>query len=78
MGIPGQVTHARVREAMRTVVKAATKCNVAVGCFANSPEQAAIWLDEGVSYLTYSVDSFIFVEACRAIRQGVDKLRPAS
>ncbi len=78
MGIPGQVTHPKVREAMRGVVKAAAKHNVAVGCFANSPEQAAIWLGEGVSYLTYSVDSFIFVEGCRAIRREVEKLRRGS
>ncbi len=76
MGIAGQVTHPRVREAMRAVVKAAAKHNVAVGCFANSPDQAALWLNEGVSYLTYSVDSFIFVEACRAIRREMEKLRP--
>jgi 4-hydroxy-2-oxoheptanedioate aldolase len=78
MGIPGQVTHPKVRDAMRTVVKAAAKYNVAVGCFANSPEQAAIWLGEGVCYLTYSVDSFIFVDACRTIRREVDKLRTGS
>jgi len=78
MGIPGQVTHPKVRDAMRAVVKAAAKHNVAVGCFANSLEQAAIWLGEGVSYLTYSVDSFIFVDACRTVRREVDKLRLGS
>lgn len=75
MGIPGQVTHAKVREAMGAVLKAASKHNVAVGCFANSLEQAAIWMGEGVSYLVYSVDSFIFAEACQAIRRNVERLR---
>ena len=75
MGIPGQVTHPKVREAMRAVVKAAARSNIAVGCFANSAEQAALWLDEGVSYLVYSVDSFLFLDACRAVRREVDRLR---
>ncbi len=75
MGIPGQVTHPKVREAMRAVVQAAGKRGVAVGCFANSAEQAALWLNEGVSYLIYSVDSSIFVDSCRSIRREVDRLR---
>lgn len=75
MGIPGQVTHPKVRDAMRAVLKAASKHNVAVGCFANSADQVAIWLGEGVSYLVYSVDSFIFAEACQAIRRNVERLR---
>jgi 4-hydroxy-2-oxoheptanedioate aldolase len=75
LGIPGQVTHARVREAMRTIVRVAKPLGVAVGCFANNPEQAQLWLSEGISYLTYSVDSVIFREACRHVRETVDQLR---
>jgi len=75
LGIPGEVTHARVREAMRAVVRAAKPHGVAVGCFANDPEQAEIWLGEGVSYLTYSVDSWLFLDACRRARESVERLR---
>jgi 2-keto-3-deoxy-L-rhamnonate aldolase RhmA len=75
MGIPGQVTHPKVREAMRAAVRAAAKHNVSVGCFASSIEQASLWLNEGVSYLIYSVDSLIFVDSCRAIRREVDQRR---
>jgi 4-hydroxy-2-oxoheptanedioate aldolase len=76
-GIPGQVTHPRVREAMRAIVHAARPHGVAVGCFANTPEQARLWLGEGVSYLAYSVDSVIFLEACRRARETVEGLRRA-
>ena len=75
MGIPGEVTHARVREAMRAIASAAARHGVAVGCFANSPEQAKIWMGEGVTYLAYSVDSEIFRSRCSAIRAEVDRLQ---
>ena len=75
MGIPGEVTHARVREAMRAIASAAARHGVAVGCFANSPEQAKIWMGEGVTYLAYSVDSEIFRSRCGVIRAEVDRLR---
>lgn len=75
LGIPGDVTHPRVREAFRAIVRAARPHGVAVGCFANTPEQARLWLGEGVSYLAYSVDSVIFLEAGRRARQTIDELR---
>lgn len=78
LGIPGEVTHPRVREAMRAIVRAAQPHGVEVGCFANDPEQARVWLDEGVAYLAYSVDSVMFLEASRRARQTVDALRGAA
>lgn len=53
LGIPGEVTHPRVREAMRAIARSARPHGVTVGCFANDPEQAEVWLSEGVSYLAY-------------------------
>jgi 4-hydroxy-2-oxoheptanedioate aldolase len=78
LGIAGEVTHPRVREAMRAVVRAARPHGVAVGCFANNPEQARLWLGEGISYLAYSVDSVLFLEACRRARQVIEELRPGA
>lgn len=75
LGIPGEVTHPRVREAMRAIVRAAEPHGVAVGCFANTPEQARLWLGEGISYLAYSVDSVIFLDACRRARETIQDLR---
>jgi 4-hydroxy-2-oxoheptanedioate aldolase len=78
LGIPGEVTHPRVREAMRAIVKAARPHGVVVGCFANDPEQARVWLAEGVAYLAYSVDSVMFLEAGRRARETVDEIRRAT
>ena len=75
LGIPGEVTHPRVREAMRAIVRAAQKHSVAVGCFANTPDQARLWLGEGISYLAYSVDSVIFLDAGRRAHEAIEELR---
>jgi len=78
LGIPGQVTHPRVREAMRAVVDAAARRNVAVGSFANSREHAELWIAAGVTYLAYSMDSVIYLDACRRARAMLAGLRPPS
>ena len=75
LGIPGEVTHPRVREAMRSIAAAAARRGVAAGCFANSLEQAKLWMGEGVTYLAYSVDAEIFRSRCGEIRTEVDRLR---
>ena len=77
LGIPGQVTDPRVRDAMKAVVEAAAKRGIAVGTFANSREQAALWIAAGVSYLSYSVDSVLYLDACRRARLMLAELRPA-
>lgn len=77
LGVPGQVTHPKVRQALRSLVKAAAGGNVAVGCFANTPEQAELWLNEGVRYLAYSVDAHLFLGAARRVRREVDRIRDA-
>lgn len=75
LGIPGDVTHLRVREAMRAIVQAARPKGIAVGCFANTPEQARLWIAEGISYLAYSVDSVLFLDAGRRATKGIEELR---
>lgn len=75
LGVPGEVLHPKVREAMRTVAEAAERRKVAVGCFANNPEQAAVWLDAGVSYLAYSVDTVLFLDAAKRARAALEATR---
>jgi 4-hydroxy-2-oxoheptanedioate aldolase len=75
LGVPGEVTHPKVRETMRAIVAAAARSGVVVGCFASTPEQAELWLGEGVRYLAYSVDAHIFLNAAKRIRSQVDAIR---
>jgi 4-hydroxy-2-oxoheptanedioate aldolase len=65
LGIPGEVSHPRVLAAAERIVKAAEARGVAVGVFANSAEVAARWLDTGIRYLCYTVDSVLLLDAMR-------------
>ena len=75
LGVPGEVTHAKVRETMAAIVAAAEKAGVVVGCFANTPEHAELWLRHGVRYLAYSVDAHLFLNAAKSVRETVDGIR---
>ena len=77
LGVPGEVTHPKVRETMGAIVSAAERNGVVVGCFANTPEQAELWLGEGVRYLAYSVDAHLFLNAAKGVRASVDGIRSA-
>jgi len=75
LGIPGEVTHQRVREAMREVGKAAARHGVALGAYANTVEHAAVWLDEGVTYLACGVDQNLLLRAAGEVMRGLRKSR---
>jgi 4-hydroxy-2-oxoheptanedioate aldolase len=75
LGVPGEVTHPKVRETMAAIVQAAGRRGVTVGCFANTLEHAELWLSHGVRYLAYSVDANLFLNAAKSVRAGVDAIR---
>ena len=75
LGIPGQVTHERVREAMRAVGAVAARHGVALGAYANTVEHAQLWLQEGVRYLACGVDQNILLRAATEIRRRIDEAR---
>lgn len=75
LGVPGEVTHPKVVDALRSIVQASAARGVTVGCFASRPEHAALWLSEGVRYLAYSVDTFLYLEAARAARAAIEQAR---
>lgn len=71
-GIPGQISHPLVIEAIRKIVEQAKQMGVITGVFCDTFEAAALWHKVGIQYLSYSVDMGIFTEACKVI---VDKLK---
>lgn len=71
LGIPGQVDHPSVSERMGRVIDEAKQAGVVVGTFVDSSEKAARWIEMGVRYITISVDSGIFLNACRAITRSL-------
>lgn len=69
LGVPGQVTHPLVVEAMNKIVKAAKERGAVVGTFTDSKETMEMWAKAGVQYISYSVDMGIFYEACRKLKE---------
>jgi 4-hydroxy-2-oxoheptanedioate aldolase len=69
LGVLGQVDHPKVRECMKEIIRKAAAKGKAVGTFVDNNENARLWRETGVQYISYSVDVGIFYEACRSIVQ---------
>ena len=69
LGLPGQVNHPKVVEAMKKIVAKAREENVVIGCFTDTLEDLKMWKELGLQYLSYSVDVGIFFDACKEIRK---------
>ena len=67
LGVPGQVSHPTVVDAIGKITEQARAAGVVTGVFCDTPEAAARWRSTGIQYLSYSVDVGIFTDACRSI-----------
>jgi 4-hydroxy-2-oxoheptanedioate aldolase len=67
LGVPGQVSHPTVIEAIKGIAEKAKKAGVVIGVFCDTYEAATLWRNAGIQYLSYSVDVGIFTEACAKI-----------
>lgn len=74
LGLPGQTTHPAVVEQMQEIVVRAKKKHILVGTFTDSQETLKRWSDAGVQYLSYSVDTGIFYEACVGVRERMNRI----
>jgi len=63
VGLPGQADHPLVEKMMLDIVKKCEEKNITVGTFADTPENAAKWRNNGVKFISYSVDVGIFYNA---------------
>lgn len=63
LGVPGQVTHAKVVEKMQEIVAAAQKKGIVIGTFTDTLEAMLAWKKAGIQYISYSVDVGIFHDA---------------
>ena len=66
LGVPGEVDHPRVVEAVQAAVREGEQHGVAVGTFTDTGEAARRWADAGVRYVSYRVDVGIFAAACQS------------
>ena len=74
LGLPGQTTHPAVVEQMQEIVERAKKKHILVGTFTDSEKTLKRWSDAGVQYLSYSVDTGIFYEACVRVRERAKQM----
>jgi len=75
MGVPGQPTHPRVREAVAKIMAAARKAGLRVGMYLNSTAEASDW--PGVDFYVYMMDvkvlALAYAEAAKGIRAAARK-----
>jgi 4-hydroxy-2-oxoheptanedioate aldolase len=64
LGVPGQISHPIVIEAMNDIVKKARSQGIVVGTFTDTLQSAQLWIKAGVQYISYSVDVGIFTNSC--------------
>jgi 4-hydroxy-2-oxoheptanedioate aldolase len=67
LGMPGQVRHPKVQQAMVDAVRLAKKVGKRIGTFCDDAEVAAEYKRLGVSYLAVSIDSNMFLAGARSI-----------
>ena len=72
LGIPGETSHPRVFAAGERIVRSAEGRGVTIGVFTNSELDARRWIESGVRYLCYSVDTVLLLEG---LRGALRKLR---
>lgn len=65
VGKPGEVDAPEVVTLMREIAGKAKAKDVLLGAFCDTPENAKLLRDEGFSYIAYSVDVNIFLEAIK-------------
>lgn len=74
LGLPGEIEHPKVLEAIRGIIAMAKRKGKTVGVFADSTAQAQRWIDAGVQYIAYSVDVGLFYAACRETVSALRRL----
>jgi 2-keto-3-deoxy-L-rhamnonate aldolase RhmA len=75
MGVPGQPTHPRVREAVAKIMASARRAGLRVGMYLNSVAETADW--PGVDFYVYMMDvkvlAIAYAEAAKGIRAAARK-----
>lgn len=65
LGIPGQVEHPLIMEAMNKTMELAQKAGVSIGFFVDDARSAVKWKKAGVQYLSFAADVGLLYDAFR-------------
>jgi 4-hydroxy-2-oxoheptanedioate aldolase len=68
LGLPGDVKHPKVRQALRDAVKLARAAGKAAGCLFHDAAEREEFLDMGIRFLCYRVDSAVLHDGFASIK----------
>ena len=71
LGVPGQVHDPGLLAKMTEIVAKAKSRGKLIGTFVESPDDAKVWIDQGVSFISYSVDVGLILDKFTSIVQAV-------
>lgn len=72
LGVPGEMGHPTVVEAIGSVISACKANGITAGIFAGTPEAAKRWMSEGVSLAAVSADTITFLRALKSLVEKVN------
>jgi 4-hydroxy-2-oxoheptanedioate aldolase len=75
LGLPGQLDHPRVIDAIAGIVRSARDRGIAVGLWVPDAPSASRWLEMGVRFVTVSNNELIFFGAAAALRRDLGEPR---
>jgi 4-hydroxy-2-oxoheptanedioate aldolase len=67
LGVPGEMAHPKVAEAIHAVIAACKPSGITSGIFAGTPEAAKRWIGQGVTLTGVSADTITFLNALKAL-----------
>ena len=69
LGVPGEIQHPTVINAMESLIKKAKIKGIMLGTFCDTPELLKHWRGLGINYLSYGVDIALFMESLKQLRK---------
>jgi 4-hydroxy-2-oxoheptanedioate aldolase len=71
LGVPGDITHEKVKKEINKIRKMALEKGVKLGSFADSPETYKFLVDNCFEYIAYSVDINLFINGLKKIKSDL-------
>jgi len=67
LGMPGEISHPKVVQAIEGLVEAVRKSGRYVGIYADDVEAAKKWIGVGIQFIALSVDTAIYYQGCKRL-----------
>ncbi len=77
LGLYGQPTHAKVKQAVAEVIAAARRAGIRVGMYLNDPAEISAWLPLGLDFYIYLFDTKVLAQAYAAAVTEIRSRQPS-